>query len=74
MADATVQYVTQGGERWDTVSFNCYGTPYEVERLIDANPVVPISERLPAGVVLEIPVLQDYSVTTDKTLLPPWKR
>lgn len=70
----TIQYVTQGGERWDTVSFKMYGTVSEVQRIVDANPAVPVTERLTGGTVLDIPVLEENNVAVDKMLLPPWKR
>lgn len=70
----TIQYITQEGERWDTVSFKMYGTPNEVQRIIEANPNIPITERLEGGLVLEIPILETNNLTTDKEDLPPWKR
>lgn len=70
----TIQYITQEGERWDTVSFKMYGTPNEVQRIIEANPNIPITERLEGCLVLEIPILETNNLTTDKEDLPPWKR
>ena len=70
----TIQYVTQEGERWDTVSFKMYGTVGEVPRIAEANPQVPLSTRLAGGLVLEIPVLESNNVTLSPALLPPWKR
>ncbi|MBS1776035.1 MAG: tail protein X [Bacteroidetes bacterium] len=70
----TIQYITSEGERWDTVSFKVYGTPFEIDRLIQANPNVPVTSRLKGGTVLEVPVMEEYTVTPDKELLPPWKR
>ncbi|RLJ34222.1 tail protein X [Chryseobacterium sp. 7] len=73
MAD-TIQYITQDGERWDSISWKMYGTVREIPRLISANPQVPISERLKAGTVLVVPVLESYNLKTDKDQLPPWKQ
>lgn len=73
MAD-TIQYTTQDGERWDSISWKMYGTVTEIPRLISANPNIPISERLKGGTVLEVPVLESYNLKTDKDQLPPWKR
>ncbi len=70
----TIQYQTQEGERWDTVSQKMYGNPYEVRRIIEANLKAPISERIMTGAVLEIPVLEDNTVEVNRMLLPPWKR
>lgn len=74
MADKTIQYITVEGERWDTISFKMYGTPFEVDRIIQANTNVPIKERLKGGIVLEIPVIEEYQVQPAAELLPPWKR
>lgn len=70
----TIQHITVEGERWDTISFKAYGTPNEVDRIIQANPNVPITTRLNGGVILELPVIEEFSITPDKALLPPWKR
>ena len=70
----TIQYITQEGERWDTVSFKMYGTVNEVQRIVEANPAVPVKERLTGGTVLEIPVLEENNVAVNKELFPPWKR
>lgn len=70
----TIQYITQEGERWDTVSFKMYGTISEVQRILESNPQVPIKPRLTGGMVLEIPVLESNNVAVNKNLLPPWKR
>lgn len=71
---ATIQYITQDGERWDTVSQKMYGSVGEVQLLTDTNPQIPITERLSGGLVLEIPVLESNDVTINDNLLPPWKR
>lgn len=69
-----IQYVTKDNERWDMISQKMYGTPFEVQRIIDSNPDVNITERLPPGKVLEIEVLEDNNISVNKDLLPPWKR
>lgn len=71
---ATIQYITQEGERWDTISQKMYGTVSEAPRIIDSNPQIPIKERLKGGLVLEIQVLESNDVNVDGSLLPPWKR
>lgn len=73
MAD-TIQYITQEGERWDSISFKMYGTVNEVPSIIEANSQIPITARLTGGLVLEIPVLDDNNVAIDSSLLPPWKQ
>lgn len=70
----TIQYTTQEGERWDTISHKMYGTTGQAPRIIDTNPQVPITDRLAGGLVLEIPVLESNSINVNENLLPPWKK
>lgn len=70
MAETT--YKTSQGERWDTVAFKAYGNPYLVDIIAEANPDVAITEVLPAGITLKIPVRERDTI--DTSLLPPWKR
>lgn len=71
---ATMQYLVQEGERWDTVSMKAYGTPFKGGDLQKQNPNVPVTDRIKAGTRLQIEVLPEYSVIINKNLLPPWKR
>lgn len=73
MADNTT-YTTIDGERWDTVAFKAYGDPNQMSEIIAANPDVPIYDRLPGGIVLQMPVLQQPTNLTNSSLLPPWKQ
>ena len=68
-----VDYVTQDGDRWDTIAYRHYGDPHAYEPIIRANPGVPISPILDGGVVLRIPVRLDPRPLDDPGL-PPWKR
>lgn len=70
---ANTQYTVTDGERWDTIAGKAYGKASSFARIIEANPLVPITTRLEAGIVLVIPILEDNSIKTDKELLPPWK-
>lgn len=65
-------YKTSQGDRWDTVAYKAYGDPFMVTPIIQANPNVSISDVLPAGITLIVPIRQ--RPTIDKSLLPPWKR
>jgi phage tail protein X len=67
-----VRYSTQENDRWDLISQKFYGTPYAYERIIAANPVVPIRPTLPAGLVLAIPVIETAQAA-QLSGLPPWK-
>lgn len=71
---ANLQYTTLDGERWDTISNKAYGTPLLSDIIIAANPLVPITDVLPAGTLLEIPVQEIITEQMDADLLPPWKR
>lgn len=65
-------YTVPAHERWDQVAYKAYGDPFKVGAIIEANPNVPISDVVPPGTVLNIPILEDPEV--NKALLPPWKR
>ncbi len=70
---ATTQYITNQDERWDTIAYNVYGDAGLSAGIIAANPAVPITDKLPAGTVLEIPILEEIEVL-NSDLLPIWKR
>lgn len=67
------QYITLEGERWDTVSWKAYGSVELIPLIAAANPSVPITDRLLAGVTLIIPVIDSGDKVVDTNLLPPWK-
>lgn len=70
-----ITHVTVDGERWDQIAAQYYGDVHDYGRLIAANPDVPITVRLPAGLVLIIPVIElDDTVIDNSEDLPPWKR
>jgi phage tail protein X len=69
---ANTRYTTKQGDRWDTVAYKAYGDASKYSVIVDANPFVPKGVILPAGIQLNIPVLERDSV--NESLLPPWKR
>lgn len=69
---ANLQYVTKEGERWDYISFKAFGNSGLSKLIIAANPNVPITDVLPAGVVLDIPIQEEETVLTNQELTPPW--
>lgn len=69
-----LRHVTVEGERWDQLSWRYYGDPYLYERIISANPEVPIIPVLDGGLELSIPILDDPAPRYPADLLPPWKR
>jgi nucleoid-associated protein YgaU len=75
MANLVVTAKTNDGELWSGLSQRAYGDGMMWGKIIDANPTMPITDRLPSGVTLVIPVSDvTAGVVQDKTLLPPWKR
>ncbi|WP_432719837.1 tail protein X [Jeongeupia wiesaeckerbachi] len=64
-------HITTQGQRWDQLSVLYYGDPFQYERIIVANPHVPLLPCLPAGLTLSIPVIEQQDVSED---LPPWLR
>lgn len=68
------QYTTIEGERWDNVAWKAYGNAAKVNEIIASNPDVQITDRIPAGTVLNIPIVEEEEVLTDLELLPPWKQ
>lgn len=59
--------------RWDMVSYRAYGTVNKIPEIADANPTVPLSEEIPSGTKLYIPIIEDAEIVQTE-LLPPWKR
>lgn len=66
-----VPYTTTGNETWSFIANKAYGDPNEVKKITDANPDVPISAILPAGITLRIPI-NPLVNTTDTSILPIW--
>jgi len=73
MAQHTLIHVTKAGERWDSIAWQYYGDAHRYAPIIAANPHVPITPMLPAGIRLNIPVLNRTSGNpTNRAGLPPW--
>jgi hypothetical protein len=78
------EYITIDNERWDQIAYKAYGVITLVDDtgvnipamqpIIQANPTVPIYDKLPGGIILQIPVLDTNTAKTATELLPPWKR
>lgn len=58
--------------RWDMISYNAYGSIDHITDIAQANPTVPLTDVVPAGTTLYIPIIEQPDITT--SLLPPWKR
>lgn len=64
-------HITLEGQRWDQLAWHYYADPHRYLPIVQANPHVPLTGELPAGLVLAIPVLDTLPTTED---LPPWMR
>lgn len=70
---SVTQYLTKQGDRWDNIAYQAYGDATRYMQIIQANKPLAIEEELPAGIKINIPILEeDQSPPLD--LLPPWKR
>ena len=68
-----IEYTTLESDRWDLISWRMYGTASEYHRIMDANPTVPLTPMLKAGLRLRVPVIIDPELASYEGL-PPWKR
>lgn len=74
---AFTEYVTNEGDRLDTISYKAYGDVYAWGDILRANPSLPIQSLYPAGIRLMIPIKDQQTDTASQlntSLLPPWKR
>jgi len=70
----TLTYITKENVRWDTIAFEAYGDASRMNEIIAANVNVDISEKLPGGIELQIPVIETTASAPAEMLVPPWKR
>ena len=64
-------HITTEGERWDQLATRYYGDPLQYERIVAANPHVPLATTLPGGLTLSVPVIEQQDLSEE---LPPWQR
>ena len=64
------RYTTQSGDTFDMVALDFYNDEFLASELIRANPQYAGVLRFPAGVELNIPLLEETASQT----LPPWRR
>ena len=65
-----IAHTIKKNERWDLLAYRYYGNVNEMGRLMDANPHLSLSEVLPEGEILLVPVLRVKGTNQDG--LPPW--
>lgn len=68
-----IQHTTIEGQRWDQIAHEYYGRADMMNRIIEANPGLPLYDILPGGTVVNIPIIETVEVKTDAERLPPWK-
>lgn len=68
-----LEHVATEGDRWDSLAYKYYGDPYGYERIIVANPHVPIAPFIAAGTKVAIPLIEPPAATATEDL-PPWKQ
>lgn len=66
-----LSYLTREGDTWDQIAWRYYGDAMRYPSIVAANPHVPITAALPAGIKLSIPMLEPAPSAEE---LPPWMR
>jgi phage tail protein X len=66
-------YTTLEGDRWDNISYAMYGSVSLMDTIIQANPNLAITDTLPAGLNINIPIVDNSQLATSTENLPPWK-
>lgn len=69
---ANIQYILKSDERWDNIAYRAYGDPGAIEGIAAVNPDVDITAVIPAGTILNIPILTDDTLSIPASDLPPW--
>lgn len=70
---AFTQYLTKQGDTWDKISYEAYGDAVRFMDIVRANKPLKIGSELPAGIKINIPIIEEPQTATEQ-LLPPWKR
>lgn len=68
------EYITQEGDRLDTIAYKAYGDVFAWSLLLSANPSLPIQDTYPAGVRIVVPIIEEPATIPATNQLPPWKR
>ena len=63
-------HTTKEGDRWDLIAYKYYADVTKMDAIIAANPFVPITPTLEAGIELQVPILEEANTITEG--LPPW--
>lgn len=74
MAEKFTEYITNEGDRWDTIATKAYGDPFQIGRIIEANVNLPLDSVFEAGIRVAVPIVDVITESIDPNDLPPWKR
>ncbi len=66
-----IRHITTEGERWDLLAWRYYGDAAAYERIVVANPYIPLMAVFPGGLELVIPIVE-VSETVSPLESPPW--
>lgn len=55
---------TSKGERWDSIAYQMYGSPFLVESLIQNNPGIAIQDTVDQGVQVFVPLIAPAITST----------
>ena len=67
-------YTTKQGDMWDTIALAQYGSISEVDTLMMANTRHIGTYIFPAGIVLDIPEIDENEDEISRADLPPWQQ
>lgn len=67
-----LSYISLEGDRWDVIAYKFYGDIEQMARIIETNPNVALSEVLPTGTKLYIPIIK--ALPPNNKDLPYWMR
>lgn len=68
------QVQTNEGDRWDTIAQKEYGDATKSNDIRRANPDVPSYYVFPAGIYINVPIIEDNNVLPQTDNMPPWKQ
>lgn len=67
-------YTAAENDRWDLIAYKFYRNSYRISEIIEANPHIAITGTIPEGTELKIPIPEEKTPETNKSLLPIWKQ
>jgi phage tail protein X len=68
----TTPYITNSGDRWDTIANKAYGDVTKMKEIIEANPDLALVTEFDEGITILLPIIAETETQAEN--LPPWKR